>query len=184
MKTIKRLLARATAAACLTAVFLSSSDFAQAQHLDYADSAFDKAVAVLTADEIDWMAENEATRDIGILVSNERTHAPVISALDWQNYGERLHDALSLDHTGIRHSALRLIIAYSDQLELGTETIVDLMHIYREDESEQARRMAVVALAELDSKLAVDYLERAHSFEKSDAVRKTIAAVVSAHRAT
>jgi HEAT repeat protein len=58
------------------------------------------------------------------------------------------------------------------------------MHIYREDESEQARRMAVVALAELDSKLAVDYLERAHSFEKSDAVRKTIAAVVSAHRAT
>lgn len=183
MKTIKRLLARATAACCL-ALLLSSSVFAQTASFDDADSAFDQAIAALNASGTDWLADDEATQDIATLVSEERAKARVMSSLDWQHYGERLHDALSVAHTGIRHSALRLIIAYSDQLELGNETVVDLMHIYREDDSEQARRMAVVALAELDSGLAVDYLERAHAFEKSDAVKKTIAAVVSAHRAS
>lgn len=178
MKTIKRLVARATATACLTAVLFAPATFAQAPFADDSHDAFDSAVNALSADASSWMEEDDATSDIARMVATELE----MSALDWQTYGNRLHDALSVDHAGLRHSALRLIIAYSDNLDLGNETVVELMKIYRDDDSEQARRMAVVALAELDSELAVDYLERSHTFEKSDTVKRTIAAVVSAHR--
>jgi len=182
MKTIKRLVARATATACLTAVLFAPATFAQAPFADDSHDAFDSAVSALSADASSWMEEDDATSDIARMVATELENELKMSALDWQTYGNRLHDALSVDHAGLRHSALRLIIAYSDNLDLGNETVVELMKIYRDDDSEQARRMAVVALAELDSELAVDYLERSHTFEKSDTVKRTIAAVVSAHR--
>jgi len=185
MKTIKRLMARATATACTVAVLFAPNASAQFSMADAGPTAFDEAVAVLSeSPALNRMATQEATADIAEAALTERTQAPSMSKMDWQNYGQRLHDALSVDHDGLRNSALRLIIAYSDNLELGNDTVVDLMKIYRDDDSEQARRMAVVALAELDSGLALDYLDRSRDFEKSETVKRTIAAVVSAHRAS
>lgn len=185
MKTIKRLMARATSAACLAAVIFAPTASAQFSNPEAQQPAFEEAVFSLAEREpLKELAEHNATADITDGALAERGAAPSMSQLDWQAYGKRLHNALSESHTGLRHSALRLIIAYSDRLELGNETVVDLMRIYRDDDSEQARRMAVVALAELDSELAVDYLERSHKFEKSDNIKRTIAAVVSAHRAS
>ena len=184
MKTIKRLMARATATACLTAVLLAPTTTAQFSNPESHQPAFDQArMALSESSPLSSLVLTPATADIAETALNDRAQAPAMSRLDWQNYGQRLTDALSGEHAGLRHSALRLIIAYSDQLDLGNEAVVDLMKIYRDDDSEHARRMAVVAMAELDSELAVDYLERSQAFEKSETVKRTIAAVVSAHRA-
>ncbi len=176
MKTIKHLAVRATAFLCLFALLFVPAVSAQLSLADADQDAFQQAVQTLSQDDSDVLS------DIHAEVDEARKNAPVMSQLDWQNYGEHLHNALSESHTGIRHSALRLIIAYSENLDLGNDAVVDLMRIYRDDDSEQARRMAVVALAELNSELAVDYLERAHEFEKSETVKRTIAAVVTKHR--
>lgn len=194
MKTIKRLLAGATCTACLTALLLAPTANAQLSSFDASLAHFDgQAVGTTSASldleapgaepaALDPMVEAYGEAEFEAAVRNLRDNAPSMSATDWKAYGEQLHDALSLDHEGLQHSALRLIIAYSDNLDLGNDAVVDLMRLYREDDSEQVRRMAVVALGQLDSPLAVDWLERAQSFEKTDTVKRTIAAVVSANR--
>ena len=184
MKTIKRLMARATTAACLMAVISVPAATAQLAHNTVQHPALEQAIPALAdSTPLEELATAEATADIVLAALDDRAQAPSMSRLDWQNYGNHLSDALTGEHVGLRHSALRLIIAYSDQLNMGNETVVDLMKVYRDDDSEQARRMAVVAMAELDSDLAVDYLERSHEFEKSESVKRTIAAVVAAHKA-
>ncbi|MDA0875186.1 MAG: HEAT repeat domain-containing protein [Bacteroidetes bacterium] len=184
MKTNQRLLARATSILCLTALLWIPQADAQSLSFD-AQLAF--ADGAHNADhDAAWRAElpvDPAEDAFAASIDALRRSAPVMSKTDWKTYGEGLQDALAFEHQGLRNSALRLFIAYSERLQLGNEAVVDLMRIYRDDDSEQARRMAVVALGELDSALAVDYLERSLEFEESDAVKRTIAAVVNSHRA-
>ena len=194
MKTIKRLLAGATCTACLTALLFAPTATAQLSSFDATLAHFDgQAVGSTSASlgldvsgaepaALDPMVEAYGDAAFEAAVRNLRNHAPSMSATNWKAYGEQLHEALGLDHEGLQHSALRLIIAYSDNLQLSNDAVVDLMRLYREDDSEQVRRMAVVALGQLNSPLAVDWLERAQTFEKTHAVKRTIAAVVSANR--
>ena len=179
MKTKQHLLSRATSIFCLAALLWIPG--AQAQRTSF-DAQLAHADGFGSAEmDAEWRAELPSdAAEIDAL----RRNAPVMSRTDWKAYGDHLRTALTNEHEGLRHSALRLIIAYAGDLELGNDAVVDLMRIYRDDDSEQARRMAVVALAELDSPLAMDWLERSHDFEQSDAVKRTIAAVVSSHRAT
>lgn len=179
MKTKHHLLSRATSIFCLAALLWIPG--AQAQRASF-DAQLAHADGFGSADfDAEWRAglPSEAA-EINALIEA----APIMSRTDWKAYGQRLQDALTFEHEGLRHSALRHIIAYADQLELGNEAVVDLMRIYRDDASESVRRMAVVALGELESPLAMAWLERSRDFEKSDAVKRTIAAVVSTHRAT
>ena len=182
MKTIKRLTAKATAIFGVTALLFAPVASAQLSSFDAEFAHFDDAPAY---EYVVVEASDEAVNEIAAFqesIRELRAQAPIMSETDWKAYGQTLHNALEEDHEGLRHSALRLIVAYNEQLQLGNDTVVDLMRIYREDDSEQARRMAVVALGELDSELATRYLERAYTFEKSESVKRTIGAVVAANR--
>jgi len=115
------------------------------------------------------------------ILENIPVQAPVLSAVQWDDYADRLEAALDTDHKGLNHAALRLVIAYGDNLSLDEDAVFDVMRIYRDDDSERARRMAVVALAEMDSDWAISFLERSSRFEKSETVKQTILAVLELH---
>ena len=111
-------------------------------------------------------------------VEGIRTDALDLSEDEWQAFGERLEAALASDHKGLQHGALRLIIAYGPHVELSQEAVFNAMRIYRNGETERARRMAVVALAEMNSHWAIEFLGRSVRFEKSPLVRSTMLAVL------
>jgi len=102
-----------------------------------------------------------------------------LSQVEWDSYGNRLEAALATDHLALNRAALRLIIAYGDNFNFSQEAVFDVMRIYRNDDSERARRMAVVALAEMNSDWALKFLERSSRFEKSETVKQTIVAVLA-----
>ena len=184
MKANQHILSRATSIFILTALLWIPGAQAQRAAFDGQLAFSDGASGDIDAE---WRAElpvDATEAAFAASIEALRRQAPIMSRPDWKAYGQQLRDALTVDHEGLRHSALRLIIAYADQLELGNPAVVDLMRVYRDDDSEQARRMAVVALGELDSPLAVAYLERSREFEKSDAVKRTITAVVNDRRAS
>jgi hypothetical protein len=181
MKTIQHLAPGAkTFAAVLLLSFFSISASAAFSPIDSPQVKRDLALISTAEIILEAGGDSELARSISLL----RENAPVLSATDWKAYGDNLQDALKTGHEGLQNSALRLIVAYGDQLQLGNDAVVDVMRLYREGTSDQTRRMAVVALGEIDSDLALNYLERSRDFEKSETVQRTINAVVSAHRAS
>ena len=96
--------------------------------------------------------------------------------VNWKNYSRTVVDGIRSENTGVRESAMRLAIQYSDQIDVADATI-DLMRIYRNADNAQLRRLAAVTLASLDSDLADGYLRMSEPYEKNDGVRKTLAAL-------
>ncbi|GMQ81879.1 MAG: hypothetical protein BMS9Abin05_1316 [Rhodothermia bacterium] len=104
---------------------------------------------------------------------------PALTSLEWSEYGTRLEVALASGHRGLQNSALRLIIAYGENFDLDESAVFNVMRLYRDGDSTRIRRMAVVALAQIDSEWVMKFLERSVRFEKSDQVRHTILAVLN-----
>ena len=122
---------------------------------------------------IDLGIQTNAT--IEDLVAN----APSLTESQWNDYARNLEAAISSDNSGIRTAALRLIIAYSEHLDLSSEATVDVMRLYREGETDQIRRMAVVSLSQMNSPAAMGFLRLSADFEQSEAVKSTILAVLN-----
>lgn len=104
---------------------------------------------------------------------------PALSSVEWREFGARIEVALASTHRGLKYSALRLVIAYGEKFDLSESAVFDVMRLYRDGDSERIRRMAVVALAQIDSEWAIKFLERSVRFEKSDQVRHTILAILN-----
>ena len=107
--------------------------------------------------------------------------APInkMTAEQWNAFSGTIEEALASDHDGLQIGAMRLAIQYADYVDLKGSAI-DLMRIYRNHSDEQVRRLAVVALGSLDSKMVISYLRLHEPFEQSPAVRRTIRAVIAA----
>lgn len=103
---------------------------------------------------------------------------PTLTRVEWDEFGFRLEVALASGHRGLQNSAMRLIIAYGEHFDLAESAVFDVMRLYRNGDSSRIRRMAVVALAQLDSDWAMKFLKRSVRFEKSDQVRHTILAIL------
>lgn len=151
-------------------------------------SEFDESLSVITKASATTDAESEgSSASLEAIIAEVKTlenvpiQAPNLSRVEWDAFGDRLEAALDTDHRGLHHAALRLVIAYGDNFHLDEDAVFDVMRIYRDDDSERARRMAVVALAEMDSNWAFEFLKRSTRFEKSAKVKQTILAVLAEH---
>ena len=107
---------------------------------------------------------------------------PELSNVEWDAYGERLTQALASGHRGLQTGALRILIPYNEHFNLGHESVLNVMRMYRNGDTENVRRMAVVALAAMHSDYANTYIERAARFEKSDQIRYTMESIIQAWR--
>lgn len=105
--------------------------------------------------------------------ASPRTLASV-SQEQWRDYSERLSQTLMAEHAGLQQSALQRIIRYGSYLTSDKETVFEIVKIYRGNDDERMRRMAVVALGELEDPWAMGFLKRAVRFEKSAEVAHTI----------
>lgn len=105
-----------------------------------------------------------------------------VAEAKWDVFGDRLVDALQSDHEGLQEAAMRLVIQHGDMVNV-KPAVFDVVRIYREHEDENMRRMAVVALSNMDSRWAIRFLQRSEKFEDSPTIQHTIRAVVNMHYA-
>jgi hypothetical protein len=101
-----------------------------------------------------------------------------LTEAQWGHFSKTLVEALHTQHDGLNEAAMRLIIQYGDQLDVNAG-VYDVMRIYRDHEDVSMRRMAVVALGQMNNRWAIRFLQRSTQFEKSPNVKKTIKAVVA-----
>ena len=97
----------------------------------------------------------------------------------WAAFSNQVRQALTSKHAGLEQGALRQIIRYGTQLDLGRKEAVEVMRICRESDNDDVRRMAVVAIGSMDDAWALGQLASAMEFEEIDRVRKTMQAVVA-----
>ncbi|NQV72131.1 hypothetical protein HQ496_03335 [bacterium] len=120
-----------------------------------------------------------AAHDTQLTSTVSSPDAKRLDSAEWKRFGLAIEDALTSDHEGVQQSALRLIIAYSNDLNFSSSAVVDVMHLYREGSTEPTRRMAAVSLSKMKSKLALGFLERSSAFEQSAVVKTTIDAILA-----
>lgn len=122
---------------------------------------------------IDEFEEMETTFGI-LLGSNEAA----MTSADWSDFSGVLGDALHSEVEGLRCSALRLAIQYSENVQLDRSAIHDMAAMYRNHRNDNVRRMAVVALESTDDSWAIDYLKRSVAYERTPKVLHTLKAVL------
>ena len=105
--------------------------------------------------------------------NNPRALAEVSQA-EWSDYSERLSQTLIADNSGLQQSALQRIIRYGAYLPADKATVFEVMKIYRNHDDDRMRRMAVIALGELEDGWAMGFLKRAVKFEQNEQVAHTI----------
>lgn len=101
-----------------------------------------------------------------------------MTSAQWNDFSEVLEDALHSGVEGLRCSALRLAIQYSDNVQLDRSAIYDMAAMYRSHRNDNVRRMAVVALESTHDSWAIDYLKRSVAYEKTPKVLHTLKAVL------
>jgi len=100
-----------------------------------------------------------------------------VSQADWDAFSKNLVNALKSDHDGLREAAMRFVIQYGDRVNVKA-AVFDVMRIYRNHDNQNLRRMAVVALGQMNSDWAISFLRLSVEYESSDALRHTVRAVV------
>jgi len=109
--------------------------------------------------------------------------AKYVSAGQWNAFSKNLVTALKSEHDGLKAAAMQMIIRYKNQVQV-KEGVYDVMKIYRTHEDEDMRRMALVALGQMESEWAIGFLQRADQFETSPVLKHTLRAVVAEYHAT
>lgn len=103
-----------------------------------------------------------------------------MTAEDWGVYCDRLEEALASTNDGLRQGALRMVIQYGHHMKFGRLAVFDAVRLYRDHDDVRIRRMATVALLQMNDSWAFDFLQRSVAFEKDKTVKRTILAVLAA----
>ena len=123
---------------------------------------------------------NSATIKAEALSVLTASEASAVDAATWKAFSENLVHALEMDNDGVKVAAMQYIIRYNTQLDVD-EAAIAVARLYRNHEDDNVRRMAVVALSQMQSDWAIGYLRLSVNYEKSETVRQTIEAVVAAY---
>ena len=103
-----------------------------------------------------------------------------MTAADWEVYCDRLEEALASKNDGLRQGALRMVIQYGHYMDFGRMAVFDAVRLYRDHADDRIRRMAAVALLQMNDSWAFDFLERSVPFEKNQTIKRTLLAVLAA----
>ena len=129
------------------------------------------ALLALTASTTARADDNEALPTLPAPVNKMSTE-------QWDAFGQSIGEALASEHDGLQIGAMRLAIQYADYIDLNG-SVIELMRIYRNHSDDQVRRLAVVAMGSLNSKMVISYLRLHEPYEQSPKVRRTIRAVIA-----
>ena len=112
---------------------------------------------------------------------------PVYSQDDdarWVTFSKNLAANLASENSGVKQSAMQLIITYGDKLKLDDKAIFELMEIYGGGKDVKFRQMALVTLYSLKNKWAMDFIKQSFKFEHDPVLKHTIAAMILEHQSS
>ena len=120
----------------------------------------------------------DPTPDTASIEALQRAATQARSPEQWSALSIHLVDAMHSDHDALQAAAMRLIIQYGENVEVGP-AVFDVAKIYRSHPDDDMRRMAVVALGNMDSRWAMGFLRLSLDYEQSPKVLHTMRAVLA-----
>jgi hypothetical protein len=98
--------------------------------------------------------------------------------IDWDRVSQNLVKALQSDNPGMQQSAMRLVIQFSDKVDV-SDAVNNLMRIYRFSENTKERQLALVTLHKIGNEYAMDFTKRNMKFETDEKIKKMATACLS-----
>jgi len=98
--------------------------------------------------------------------------------VNWTAFSINLVKAIKSNHPGLQQSAMKHIIQYSDQLNVKS-AVYEIGQIFRFDENPQMRRLAMVALSEINTDESLAILCKYSKFEENSRIRNQCCKIVN-----
>lgn len=99
------------------------------------------------------------------------------------SYGQSVSALLASDDDALREAGLRHVIRDGAATNFQRTDVLNVVRIYRDHADDNMRRMAVVALGQMNDAWAMEFLTRSTIFEKTPQVLHTLLAVIDAANA-
>ena len=107
----------------------------------------------------------------------------LLTGSQWDAFNKNLIKAIHSDNQGAREGALTQIAYYGDFLEFPELTVFEVMRMYRDHDDPRIQRLAVVALGNMGSKWAIEFLDMLAPYEDDETLKKTMEDIVREARA-
>ena len=98
--------------------------------------------------------------------------------VNWEAFSENLVKAIKSGHPGLQQSAMQRIIRYADSLDI-KDAVYPLVQIFRFDDNDKVRRLAMVALAKINTDHAISYLYKYMKFEENVMIRHQCVCIIN-----
>ncbi len=102
----------------------------------------------------------------------------LLAGSEWKAFNKNLIEAIHSDNEGVREGALMQISRYGDFLEFPESTVFEVMRIYRDHDDPKIKRLAIVALGNMGSRWAIEFLDMLAPYEQNETLKKTMESVV------
>ena len=106
-----------------------------------------------------------------------------MTGAQWEAFNKAVVQAIHSENQGIREGGLVQIAYYGDYLDFPELTVFEVMRMYRDHDDPQIQRLAVVALANMSSRWAIEFLDMLAPYEDNETLKKTMEDVVREARA-
>lgn len=90
---------------------------------------------------------------------------------DWEAFSTNLEVALRAGNTGLRQSAMQRVVSYADKLTLD-DGVYRMGRIFQFGTDEQERRLAMVALAKINTVRSMAYIYQGMAVERNESIKK------------
>jgi len=90
---------------------------------------------------------------------------------DWNKFSQNLVRTLKSNHEGLKQSAMQRVIQYSDNLDV-KDAAFNIYNVYRFEENENLRRLALVALYNTNYSWAMHQIAKDLEKERSPTLKK------------
>ena len=101
-----------------------------------------------------------------------------LTGAEWEAFNKKIVQAVSSENQGIREGALVQIAYYGDYLEFPELTVFEVMRMYRDHDDPKIQRLAIVSLANMGSRWAIEFLDMLAPYESNETLKKTMENVV------
>lgn len=102
----------------------------------------------------------------------------LLTGAQWETFNQNLIDAVHRGSDGVREGALMQIAHYGEYMDFPELTVFEVMRLYRDHEDPRIKRLAVVALGNMGSRWAIEFLDMLAPYEEDASLRKTMESVV------
>ncbi len=94
----------------------------------------------------------------------------------WDDFSKNLVKALTSENNGIQKSAMQMVIKHGDKVDVN-DAAYDVLYVFRTDENQKVRQLALSTLAKINNDQVNYLLERQIKFEADPVIRKQLEAI-------